>query len=156
MSFELQDNIPDITLMDASEKMTEVALNKVKTTNSLNLRPIMGDLLTEEFTNIRVDLIYCMLTLHHVVEATSLLEKFNEHLTDKGKLVIIDLETEDGSFHEGEFHGHKGFSESQLSSMVTSAGFTIISYDICYTIQKINEEGISKSYPIFMLIAEKY
>ena len=155
LSFELQDNIANITLMDASEKMTEVALKKVKTINSLNLRPVMGDLLTDDFKDMQVDLIYCLLTLHHVVDSKSLLEKFNEHLMDNGKLAIIDLETEDGSFHEGEFHGHKGFSKSQLTSLVTSTGFASLSYDICYTIQKTNEDGVSKSYPVFMLIAEK-
>ena len=155
LSFELKDEIDRITLMDASANMTEVARIKIETTGAVNLKAIKGDLLIDEYPTLKVELIYTLLTLHHVIDVKKLLVKFNDHLTPEGYLVIIDLETEDGSFHDGEFHGHKGFSRSTLEGLINDAGLAFVSYDICYTINKISEEGVDKNYPVFMLVAKK-
>ena len=155
LSFELKHELESITLMDASTNMTEVARNKIETNGVVNLKAIKGDLLIDEFPDLQVELIYTLLTLHHVIDVETLLSKFYHHLTAEGHLVIIDLETEDGSFHDGEFHGHKGFSRSTLVDLIDEAGFSFMSYDICYRINKISEEGVEKTYPVFMLVAKK-
>lgn len=154
LSFALKNDISKITLMDASEIMTEVTIGKVKSNNASHLMPVWGDLMSGEFPDLKVDLIFTMLTVHHIDDVDTLMAKFTSHLVTQGILVIIDLEKEDGSFHEGEFNGHKGFSRDQLDLMLTNSGFRLVSYDICYEITKIAEDGIEKSYPIFMLVAK--
>ena len=155
LSFELNGEIDDITLMDASENMTAVARNKIETAGAVNFKAIKGDLLIDEYPELQVELIFSLLTFHHVIDVEVLLAKFYDHLAPEGWLVIIDLECEDGSFHEGEFHGHKGFSRSALEGLIIEAGFSFESYDICYNINKISEEGVEKTYPVFMLVVKK-
>jgi ubiquinone/menaquinone biosynthesis C-methylase UbiE len=155
LSFALKDYISTITLMDASEMMTAVTVKKVAAKNAKHLLPVWGDLIRDEYPALKVDLIFTMLTMHHIDDIETILAKFRQHLNPQGNLVIIDLEKEDGSFHEGEFHGHKGFERDQLEQTLSDSGFKPKSYNICYEITKVTEEGIKKSYPVFMLVAEK-
>ena len=66
----------------------------------------------------------------------------------------MKVEKEDGSFHEGEFHGHHGFERSSLEAKLISTGFKIMSYEVCYTLTRETEEG-TREYPLFLLIAKK-
>jgi hypothetical protein len=69
-----------------------------------------------------------------------------------GDLVIIDLEKEDGSFHDGEFHGHKGFERNELEKKLKAVGFDPYHYEVCYHIEKGEDEN-KKVYPLFMMLA---
>ena len=84
----------------------------------------------------------------------AILYKFNQLLNKNGYLVIIDLEKEDGSFHEGEFYGHKGFDKCILGNKLEEAGFVTRSYEVCYELERETEKGVKK-YPLFLLVAKK-
>ena len=153
LSFCLKDKIREITLMDESEEMTKVAIKKCKEQGVENLFPVKGDLVTGPATETKFDLIIILLTLHHIDDVKLLLRKFNASLMASGKLVIIDLEKEDGSFHDGPFHGHKGFGRTDLENMLRSAGFAPDHYEVCYNIEKETEEE-TKYFPVFLMVAE--
>ena len=153
LSFALQDEFESIDLMDASEEMTKVAELKINKAQSNNMRAHWGDLLSDTALASTVDIIYTMLTLHHVKDTVSLLRRFRDSLNPNGKLVIIDLEQEDGSFHDHRpFDGHNGFSKGGLKSMLQTSGFELEDYDICYTISKMSIDQEEKHYPVFMAI----
>lgn len=154
LSFALRDKIPHITLMDESAEMIKVALVKKDKLEAFNIDPIQYNLQKQPLPNIRFDLIYLLLTLHHIEDVGSILKKFNELLTENGHLVIIDLDKEDGSFHDGEFHGHKGFERDNLEALLRASGFQPQSYNVCYKLEKETEEGLKK-YPLFLLVSEK-
>ena len=122
--------------MDESEEMTKVAIKKCKEQGVENLFPVKGDLITGSAPETKFDLIFILLTLHHIEDVELLLRKFNASLMASGKLVIIDLEKEDGSFHDGPFHGHLGFGRTDLENMLSSAGFAPDHYEVCYNIEK--------------------
>lgn len=153
LSFALKNELEKITLMDESEGMTLVAIEKCKVQEVNHLRPIKADLMKSEYNpDEKFDLIFVLLTLHHVEDISTLLYKFSRLMTKRGDLVIIDLEKEDGSFHDGEFHGHLGFDRGELESQLVTAGFDPYHYEVCYEIEK--EEGDEKkSYPLFMMLA---
>lgn len=72
------------------------------------------------------------MTLHHIAELRPVLTGFATMLTEGGHLCIVDLEAEDGSFHEdsaagheGHFHVHDGFDPDELSDRLADAGFSI-------------------------------
>ncbi len=102
----------------------------------------------------KFDLIFILLTLHHIDNVEALLLKFHQILTSQGKLAIIDLEKEDGSFHDGPFHGHKGFERADLENKLKNSGFTQGKHEICYHIEKETDEEIKK-FPLFLMVAEK-
>ena len=155
LSFEMKDLIQDITLMDESEKMTEVTIQKCKDSHVESLYPIQYDLLTEPLPKERYDLIFSLLTMHHIEDIEAIFTKFNELLNTGGLLAIIDLEKEDGFFHDYEFHGHRGFDRKELEQTIISGGFNPFHYEVCYTIEKEMDDGEKKGYPLFLLVAEK-
>lgn len=151
LSFALKDDLEKIILMDESEGMTEVAIEKCKVQGANHLHPIQVDLMKSEYIpKEKFDLIFILLTLHHVDDISTLLSKFSRLMTKKGDLVIIDLEKEDGSFHDGEFHGHLGFDRADLESRLKKAGLDPYHYEVCYEIVKEEDE---KKYPLFMMLA---
>jgi ubiquinone/menaquinone biosynthesis C-methylase UbiE len=154
LSFALKDELEKITLMDESEGMTEVAIEKCKVQGVNHLHPIQADLVKSEYIpKEKFDLIFILLTLHHVEDISTLLSKFSRLMTKRGDLVIIDLEKEDGSFHDGEFHGHLGFDRAELEARLITAGFDPYHYEVCYEIEKEEEGGEKRSYPLFMMLA---
>ena len=155
LSFALKDSIPEITLMDASEKMTEAAVEKVKAQQISNLHPIQYDFMVQELPNVSYDLIFILQTLHHIDAVDAFLEKSFQLLSLGGKLVIIDLDKEEGDFHEDEFHGHKGFERNVLEAQLIKAGFQPVHYSICHTIEKEMEDGSTKAFPLFMMVGSK-
>ncbi len=155
LSLALQDQLADVTLMDESVAMTEITQNKIKQKGLKNWQAITYDLLRQPLPGARYDLIYTMLTLHHIADTAAILQKFYQIALPGAKLCIIDLEKEDGSFHEGDFHGHKGFERQQLETILRQTGWQPANYSICYTITKPDEAGQSKEYPVFMLLADR-
>jgi ubiquinone/menaquinone biosynthesis C-methylase UbiE len=155
LSFEMRDAIPKITLMDESAKMTEVTIQKCKKSGVSNLYPLKYDLLIDPLPEERFDLIFSLLTLHHIEELEMIFEKFKELLNPGGFLAIIDLEKEDGSFHDYEFHGHLGFDRKELEQIISAAGLKPLHYEVCYTIENEMEDGELREYPLFLLLAGK-
>lgn len=154
LSFAMKDDIEHITLMDESEKMTEVALQKCKDLKVDSFNPVQYDLLMNPLPNERFDLIFSLLTLHHIEDIEMIFEKFRELLNPGGVLAIIDLEKEDGSFHDYEFHGHLGFDRTELEKKLYDAELKPMHYEVCYAIEKEMDDGKINEYPLFLLTAE--
>lgn len=155
LSFALKDVLPSITLMDNSVGMTNEAQRKVDEQGIASLQPVQYDIMTQELPSERYDLIYILQTLHHINDTQLYLDKSAQLLNEGGHFVAIDLVKEDGSFHEDEFHGHKGFVQSELENKMKAAGLTPVHYGICHTIEKELGDGSIKNYPLFMMVGKK-
>lgn len=107
---------------------------------------------TKESLNKKFNVIYSLLTMHHIHEVKDMLIKFNKHLCENGKIIIADLDSEDGSFHGLGFDGHNGFDRSHLLSLVKKAGFKEATIE---TLTEIHREDLSKKYSVFVLTASK-
>lgn len=154
LSFALKDGIDEVTLMDESALMIQEVDQKCEQAGIIHFHPVKYNLLEDELPHFKVDLIYSLMTLHHIDDVESILESFQSLLNPSGYLVLIDLVTEDGSFHNHKFDGHLGFDRDELEHQMKEAGFTPIQYRVCYTIKK-EREGEIKEYPLFMLIGRK-
>ena len=155
LSFALQQDLKSVVLMDESIEMTKVALEKCQRFKVNHFKPMQYNLIEDPLPDEKFDLIYILLTLHHVKDYESLISKFSNLLNRGGHLAIIDLEKEDGSFHDGEFHGHKGFDKDVLKKKILESGLNNVSYEVCYEIEKVDEVGVKTSYPLFLLVARK-
>lgn len=155
LSFALKDSLPSITLMDSSSEMTKTAQRKVEEQGITSLKPLQYDIMTQELPDERYDLIYILQTLHHIDDTQMYLDKSAQLLNNGGHFVAIDLVKEDGSFHEDEFHGHKGFVQSELEDKMKAAGLTPVHYGICHAIEKELDDGSTKNYPLFMMVGRK-
>lgn len=131
---EFFDRAKSITGMDTSEGMLEVFDNKTK--DHSNIKSVNLDLEKSELSE-KYDLIISSMTFHHLENPLAVLRKLKESLNPKGRILVVDLEKEDGTFHpdnEGMGVRHFGFSNEELSSWAQELNLDI-------AIHTINEIG---------------
>jgi ubiquinone/menaquinone biosynthesis C-methylase UbiE len=152
LSFALQNDLGAIMLADSSSGMLAVLREKIARAGISNMTPLQLDLAVDPLPAERFDLVYTLMTMHHIPDTANILGSFHSLLRPAGVLCIADLDKEDGSFHshEAEFDGHNGFDRKELGMELKQAGFTNICFSTCYTL--IKDE---RSYPLFLAVAEK-
>jgi len=156
LSFELKDAFNTIFLADTSEGMIDVLEEKIEKQSIKNFKPLLVDLLKENISITDIDVIYTLMTLHHINDLDKAFGVFKNVINTNGYLCIADLVEEDGSFHAPilNFDGHNGFNKKELSTILAGYGFIMEYYSIPHTIEKQQDHGIKK-YPLFLMIAKK-
>lgn len=155
LSFALKDEFTSIDLVDSSLGMLEVLKEKINSSKIANMNPRLLDLIHEDSPNTNFGIIYSLLTLHHIPETKTILEKFFKILQPGGLLCLSDLDKEDGTFHPA---GTKdilyGFDRKEVIDLAENAGFENIS---CCDAMKITKStaGQEKTFPLFLLTARK-
>lgn len=150
LSFLLNDEFSEITLLDNSLEMIKVCEEKCESHQTLHIHPKYFDLETQNL-NQAFDFIYSQMALHHVIDIRSIFTKFYSMLNQGGYIAIADLYTEDGSFHGEGVKVHKGFDPKYLVQIMVQIGFKSINFETCYNLSKEN----GKTYPIFLIVGQK-
>ncbi len=150
LSFLLKDHFSEITLMDSSQEMIKVCVEKSEFYQTSHIHPIWLDLEHTYFDD-KFDVIYNQMVMHHVNGVEGMLHKFYDLLNPGGYLAIADLFSEDGSFHGIDVKVHWGFDPEELTSILKNAGFTNVEYKTCFEVKR--ESG--RKYPLFLLVAQK-
>ena len=147
----LGDAVGPVTLADLSTGMREVMAEKVAAgTLPADARIWDLDLAQADPPDERFDLVVTVLTLHHIPELERVLHGFAALLDDGGRLAVVDLEEEDGSFHGEGFGGHHGFRRDDLEQQLVAAGFTDVAFRPCHHIER--DTG---TYPMFLATATR-
>jgi predicted TPR repeat methyltransferase len=124
----LRDSVGPVTMADSSTGMREVMRAKIDGGAITEARVWDLDLASGSVPDERFDLIVTVMTLHHIPDLAPVLAGFADLLDDGGRLCVVDLEKEDGSFHGADFDGHQGFVRSTLTSDLAAAGFTDVAF----------------------------
>ena len=153
LSFALKDAFKSITLVDNSQGMIDVLKEKIKEQKVDHFKPVCTDLMEDTSGIYNMDVIFTLMTMHHIHDLDQAFQVFRNILKHCGYLCIADLVEEDGSFHNPElqFDGHYGFEKDQLINKLEKHGFSTIDYSTPFVITKQN----GKDYPLFLLIAQK-
>jgi len=156
VSFGLTEKFESITLADSSRGMLEVLENKIAAEKIQTMKPFLVSPSNGLNQLAPFDVIYTLLTLHHIKDVPGLFSEFSQILNPGGSLFVGDLFTEDGSFHSSdpEFDGHRGFDPEDLTGMLKSAGFENFNYRELLSITRENG-GLSRAYPLFFMSAQK-
>jgi tRNA (cmo5U34)-methyltransferase len=150
LSFLLKDRFSEIILMDSSQEMIKVCLEKAYYYEADHIKPIRFDLEHSDYAS-TFDLIYNQMVLHHINDIETIFKKFYSLLNPGGYLAIADLYTEDGSFHGPDVKVHLGFEPEMLKESLKSIGFKNIEYKTCFEIKRDSD----KKFPVFLLVAKK-
>jgi ubiquinone/menaquinone biosynthesis C-methylase UbiE len=154
LSFALQADLGTITLADSSAGMLAVLAQKISAAGVGNMTPRQLDLATDPLPGERYDLVYSLMTLHHIPDTAGILQKFCTLLKTGGTLCIADLDEEDGSFHGPGFEGHKGFNRERLRTLLETSGFENIRFQTVHKMTR-ETEGRKMVFPLFLVCAEK-
>ncbi len=157
ISFALRDHLRSVLLVDASDGMLAVARQKIADAGACNLRTLQHDLSSVEgLPQAAFDLVYASMALHHVVDVDAIVEVFRALLKPGGRLCIVDLDADDGSFHadEPDFNGHDGFDQRELADMLSRHGFVGARSETFLQAQR-DRGGRVLDYSLFTLCAQK-
>ncbi len=154
LSFALQPRLGHITLADSSSGMLDVLRDKIAAGDIQGMTPLPLDLMLDPLPSERYQLIYTLMTLHHVPDTDRMLRAFYDLLDTPGYLCVADLDREDGTFHEDEFHGHLGFEREKLGVQARRAGFQSIKFSTVFHMIK-DVQGVRKDYSLFLMLDYK-
>ena len=102
----------------------------------------------------RHDAIVSCMALHHVADTAGLFGAFARALVPGGRIALVDLYAEDGSFHGDNLAKgvqHFGFEPSALEDIARAAGFDDIRFTEILQVQRSN----GRSYPLFLLTGRR-
>jgi len=157
VSFNLYNKFKEITLIDSSKGMIDILnakINKYKVNNMVTKHLDISD---GNSLDMKFDVIYNSMVLHHVRNTVEIIKSFYELLNEDGYLCIVDLDEDDGSFHKNypDFDGHNGFDQKELKSILISAGFNDVeSNTFYYDEEMIDDQKVN--YSLFLMKARKY
>lgn len=152
----LAPQLASLVAADSSSGMLTALAAKIGEQGIDNVFPRRLDLLHEDCGE-NFDLIFSAMTLHHIADVPTLLEKFLNCLKPGGLIALADLDEEDGSFHQDNPDGvmHHGFNRAALADNLQRLGFSGIQADIVHTIHRKDNQGNERAYPVFLMTAEK-
>lgn len=155
IGFNLCDKFRKVTLMDSEKEMLDVIHEKIETNKISNVFTVLKDL-TKEDCEEKFDVIYTSMALHHIIDTQKMIKKFYDLLNENGTLCIIELDKEDGSFHENEkhFNGHNGFEQKYMQKILKSIGFSNIKSETFFYGEKTYQEK-RIPYSLFFAIGNK-
>ena len=123
---------------------SKIDSNKILSKNSL-----------ESYNN-HFDCVVSSMVFHHIMNLDEALDDVYRIMKVDGKLLVVDLDLDDGSFHRDEldFKGHNGFERNQFKSLVESHGFACIELETALRDNKRSDDK-ELQYSLFYLYAKK-
>lgn len=157
VSLSLHKHFEKIYMVDSSAGMVEVLKENIVKADISNMVPVVKDVPEEELGLGSVDVLYTLMTLHHIEDLDRVLHVLSQALVPGGWLFVGDLTKEDGSFHDHAtaFTGHHGFHPESLKRKLLQMGFTRVDHYDFFLLEKKTKEGDLKKYPLFFLAAQK-
>jgi SAM-dependent methyltransferase len=162
ISFSLRDVFSEIVLLDASAGMIAELERKIELDDAARrssgagpgaaMKAVAGVPESDLAGLGSFDAAYAMMSLHHMRDTGAVLRAVASALRPGGALRIIDLDAEDGSFHEAEpgFDGHNGFGRKTLGELIRGAGFEEPAFQTFWTeVRRKGEE--TREYPMFLM-----
>ncbi len=155
LAFALADRVGEILLMDSSEGMVETARKRIAAAGRPGMRAELHDLTRQPLAAGRqFDLVISMMVLHHVDDVPSLLKGLFAATAEGGWIAVLDLEPEQGEYHDPGFAGHHGFSRGALRRALASAGFGHLTVRQVLEIEK-QVDGTARKFGVFLATARK-
>ncbi|MDH5717279.1 MAG: class I SAM-dependent methyltransferase [Spirochaetia bacterium] len=154
VTLSLAPKLKSILAVDSSKAMLNELNNKIIMNSIKNIKTMFLDIENDKNQiKEKFNLIYSAMTLHHIQNIEVLITSFLKMLSPKGILALIDLEKEDGTFHNDNTGVmHFGFEKTYIKNLLSENNFKNITYQIIHTIKKEDSE---KDYPVFLATGSK-
>jgi ubiquinone/menaquinone biosynthesis C-methylase UbiE len=151
LGLALLPHVGSVVLADASDGMLAVAQAKIESGAFPGARTMRHILTVDPVPGERFDLVVSLMALHHVRATDAAMAGLASLLEPGGRMAIVDLEAEDGSFHtdpdEPVLHGYE---REDLRARAEAAGFRDLAFAPAWEVAK--NGGV---YPLFLLTATR-
>jgi len=148
LSVPIAPKVAQVTALDMSAAMLQVLNEK----GLANITTLQQDI----FAGLpgRYHAVVSCMALHHVADTAALLRAFADALHPGGRIALVDLYQEDGSFHgDNDAKGvqHFGFAPEALQALAEQAGLTGVTFNEILRLQHRN----GRAYPLFLMTGRK-
>jgi 2-polyprenyl-3-methyl-5-hydroxy-6-metoxy-1,4-benzoquinol methylase len=152
LGLELASDVAWVLLAEPSEGMLEVTRRKLSETGPANVTAVAYDLEGDPPPGAPFDLAVSLLVLHHVADTAAAMRTIHALLAPGGRIALLDLDAEDGSFHEADAEGihHHGFDQARLRELAMDAGFLEVASS---NVSHVDRDG--RDYPVFLLTGRR-
>lgn len=151
LGLALLPHVGAVVLADASGGMLDVADAKIATGDHPGARTLRHVLTVDALPDERFDLVVSLMALHHVPDTAAALGELAALLEPGGRIAVVDLEAEDGTFHsdpaEAVLHG---FERDALRALAEAAGFSDVAFRPAWEMPKNG-----RVYPLFLVTATR-
>lgn len=154
LSFGLLPYVKEITGYDLSVKMREVYKSKIVSYDANNARVLES--LEMAKGQMPYDLTFSSMVFHHILDVKAKVCELKSLLSENGIFLMIDLDEEDGSFHQEEegFDGHNGFSRQYIADVLKESGLEKVEVMDAYQGEKeIANKTIA--YSLFLAVGQR-
>ena len=151
LSTAIAPHVAQVTALDMSAAMLQVLSEKGFANISTRQQDIFAGL-PEQYHAI----VSCM-AMHHIADTAALLRAFAAALHSGGRIALVDLYQEDGSFHGDKAANvdkgvqHFGFEPGALQALAEQAGLMDIGFNEILRVQQRN----GRAYPLFLMTGRK-
>jgi len=151
LSTAIAPRVAQVTALDMSAAMLQV-LDEKGFANITTRQQDISTGLPEQYHAI----VSCM-AMHHVADTAALLHTFAAALHSGGRIALVDLYQEDGSFHGDAAANaakgvqHFGFAPDSLRVLAEQAGLVDITFGEILRLQQHN----GRAYPLFLMTGRK-
>lgn len=151
LGLALLPHVGSVVLADASGGMLDVAEAKLATGAYPGARTLRLVLTEDPLPDERFDLVASLMVFHHVLDTDAALAELARLVAPGGRLAIVDLDAEDGTFHtdpnEPVLHG---FDRDDLQARMEAAGFADVAFAPAWEMPKNG-----RVYPLFVVTATR-
>ena len=151
LGLALLPHVGSVVLADASGGMLDVAEAKIATGAHPGARTLRHVLTVDPLPEERFDLVVSLMALHHVLDTEAAMRTLAALLVPGGRIAIVDLEAEDGTFHaDPEEPVLHGYDREALRAIAEAAGFQDVTFRPAWEMPKNG-----RAYPLFLVIATR-
>jgi 2-polyprenyl-3-methyl-5-hydroxy-6-metoxy-1,4-benzoquinol methylase len=151
LGLSLLPHVAEVVLTDASRGMLEAADAKIATGAYPGARTLQLAIGEDALPDDRFDLVVSLMALHHVPDTAAAVVALASLLVPGGRIALVDLETEDGSFHtDAPGPVLHGFDRDDLRGELEAAGFREVAFRPAYDVT--HDE---RAYPLFLVTATR-
>jgi ubiquinone/menaquinone biosynthesis C-methylase UbiE len=151
LGLALAADVGSVVLAEPSTGMLEVTREKLASGPG-NVTAVAFDLPADPPPGAPFDLAVSLMVLHHVADTAAALRSIHGLLAPGGRLALLDLDAEDGSFHAPGAEGihHQGFERDRVVQLAGNAGFADVA-----TVTAFEVEREGRTYPLFLLTGRR-
>lgn len=151
LGLELAADVGSMVLAEPSDGMLAVAREKLAASGPSHVTAVRFDIEAGSPDGAPFDLAVSLLVLHHVADTRAALQSIHDLLAPGGRMALLDLDAEDGTFHDDpEGIHHHGFDQAALRTTAASVGFRDVETRV---VSEIDRDG--RMYPLFLLTAQR-
>ncbi|HLP04751.1 MAG TPA: class I SAM-dependent methyltransferase [Paludibacter sp.] len=147
----IEPMVGQVVYEDTSGAMLGVLENKLP--ENSNAVIFHGEV--QEYIQQDIDLVFSCMAFHHIPDIDGLLKHLAAITNPNAVVVVGDLMSEDGSFHNFEPIPHPGFDVAGLSGQFSQAGFLVLTAHQYNILTKESVDGKIREYGQFILVARK-